>query len=133
MRQIHIFFRFSKVIRQFVWLFPCFVRVVNPCCGNLKLFKNFGADGSGVSLKQFQVPTTWVHNSYKTRKLTLYCIGNFEENMDLSHIYLAVKMFLRPVWVLKTSLRLGEFSLRKTKITLWISTSDEFEQSWLKP
>ena len=50
-RQIHIFFRFSKVIRQFVWLFPCFVRVLNPCCVNLKLFKKFAADVSGVSLK----------------------------------------------------------------------------------
>ena len=36
MRQIHIFFRFSKVILQFVWLFPCFVRVANPFV-NLKL------------------------------------------------------------------------------------------------
>ena len=35
-RQIHIFFRFSKVIRQFVWLFLCFVRVANPFV-NLKL------------------------------------------------------------------------------------------------
>ena len=32
-RQIHIFFIFSKVIQQFVWLFMCFVRVVS-----LKLF-----------------------------------------------------------------------------------------------
>ena len=28
--------------------------------------------------------------SYKTRESTLLYIGNFEENMDLSHIYLAV-------------------------------------------
>ena len=27
---IHIFFRFSKVISQFVWLFLCLVRVANP-------------------------------------------------------------------------------------------------------
>ena len=33
MRQNHIFYNFSKAIRQFVWLFTCFVRVVN-----LKLF-----------------------------------------------------------------------------------------------
>ena len=32
-RQIHSFYNFSKAIRQFVWLFTCFVRVVN-----LKLF-----------------------------------------------------------------------------------------------
>ena len=30
------------------------------------------------------------HRSYKTRESTLYCIGNSEENMDLSVIYLAV-------------------------------------------
>ena len=35
-RQIRIFFRFSKVIRQFLWLFPCFVKVANPFV-NLKL------------------------------------------------------------------------------------------------
>ena len=48
MRQVHIFFKISNA-RQ--CLFPCFVRVVNPCCVNLKLFKNFAADVSGVSLK----------------------------------------------------------------------------------
>ena len=31
-----------------------------------------------------------VCKSYKTRESTLLCIGNFEENMDLSDIYLAV-------------------------------------------
>ena len=31
-----------------------------------------------------------VHKSYKTRKWTSLCIENFEENMDLSRIYLAV-------------------------------------------
>ena len=36
MRQFHILFRFSKLIRHFVWLFPCFVRVANPFV-NLKL------------------------------------------------------------------------------------------------
>ena len=30
------------------------------------------------------------HKSYKTRESTLLYIGNFEENIDLSHIYLAV-------------------------------------------
>ena len=41
MRQIRIFLRFSKVICQFVWLFLCFVRVVNLLVNpfvNLKLF-----------------------------------------------------------------------------------------------
>ena len=33
-----------------------------------------------------------VHNAYKTRKSTMSWIGNSEENMDLSHIYLAVCM-----------------------------------------
>ena len=31
-----------------------------------------------------------VRKSYKTRKSTLSCIGNFEENIDPSHFYLAV-------------------------------------------
>ena len=35
--------------------------------------------------EQFQI-----RKSYKTRESTLSCIGNFEENIDLSHIYLAV-------------------------------------------
>ena len=30
-----------------------------------------------------------VHKSYKKRKWTSLCIGNFEENMDPSHIHLA--------------------------------------------
>ena len=39
--------------------------------------------------KQFQVQCS-VHKFYKTRKWTLLCIRNFEENMDLSRIYVAV-------------------------------------------
>ena len=31
-----------------------------------------------------------VHKSYKTHESTLLCIENFEENIYLSHIYLAV-------------------------------------------
>ena len=31
-----------------------------------------------------------VHKSYKPRESTLSCTGNFEENIDQSHIYLAV-------------------------------------------
>ena len=34
------------------------------------------------------------HKSYKTCESTLYCIGNFEENIHLSRIALAVLMFL---------------------------------------
>ena len=33
------------------------------------------------------------HRSYKTSESTLFCIGNFEENKDLSRIYLSVKCF----------------------------------------
>ena len=32
-----------------------------------------------------------VNNSFKTRESTLLCIGNFEENIDLSHFHLAVR------------------------------------------
>ena len=38
---MHIFFKISNAQQS---LFPCFVRIVNPCCVNLKLFKNFAAD-----------------------------------------------------------------------------------------
>ena len=31
-----------------------------------------------------------VHRSYKMRESILSCIGNFEENVDMSHIHLAV-------------------------------------------
>ena len=31
-----------------------------------------------------------VHKSYKTHESTLLCIGNFEENIDLSRVHLAV-------------------------------------------
>ena len=34
-----------------------------------------------------------VHKSYKTLESTMSCIGNFEENIDLSHFHLAAKMF----------------------------------------
>ena len=37
--------------------------------------------------KQFHIH---VHKSYKKCKSTLLCIGNFKENIDLSHIHLAV-------------------------------------------
>ena len=40
--------------------------------------------------KQFQVHNH-VGNSYKTRKSTLLRIGNSEEKLDLSRIYLAVQ------------------------------------------
>ena len=33
-----------------------------------------------------------VHKSYKTCESTLSCIGHFEENVDLSHIHLAVNL-----------------------------------------
>ena len=85
MRQIRIFFWLSKVICQFVWLFPCFVRVGNPFV-NLKLhLKNLQKSKQ----KQFHVQCS-IHKSYKMRKWTTSCIGNFEENMDLSCMYLAV-------------------------------------------
>ena len=76
MRQIHIFLKVSKEIQQFVWLFTCFVRIVD-----LKLFFVLIC----TLAEQFHV-----HKSYKMRESTLSCIGNFEENIDLSHIYLAV-------------------------------------------
>ena len=64
------------------------------------VLKNFAADFQANStdirckiFEQFQVHTTWVHNSYKTRKLSnklTYHFGKSEEYVDLSCIYLAV-------------------------------------------
>ena len=42
--------------------------------------------------KQFQVHNH-VCNSYKTGKSTSLCIGNLEENIDLSRIHLAVQYY----------------------------------------
>ena len=81
-RQIHIFFIFSKAYRQFVWLFTGFVRV-------LKKSKPKTAQES--KQKQFHVC-----KSYKTHESTLPCIGNSEENIDLSCIYLASQMNAQP-------------------------------------
>ena len=94
MRQIRIFLWLSKVICQFVWLFPCFVRVGNPFV-NLKLhFKNLQKSKQ----KQFHVQCS-IHKSYKTQKWTSLGIRNFEENMDLSLIYLAVYVLCAsPIW-----------------------------------
>ena len=90
MRQIHIFFKFSKAIRQFAWLFTCFVRVANMVV-NLKLFKKESKQKMTQESKQKQFHVhNHVRNSYKTRKSTLSWIGNSEENIDLSRIYLAV-------------------------------------------
>ena len=38
----------------------------------------------------FVLKNVHVRKSYKIRKSTLSCIGNFEENIDPSHIHLAV-------------------------------------------
>ena len=42
--------------------------------------------------KQFHIHNHFC-NFYKTRKSRLSCIGNSEENIDLSRIYLAVSLF----------------------------------------
>ena len=80
MRQFCIFFRFSKVIRQFVWLYPCFVRVSNPFV-NLKLHLCY------ITLKIYR-------NQNKTNFMFSVLFMNLTScgNEHLSHIYLAVQM-----------------------------------------
>ena len=56
---------------------------------NQKLFKKIKTKTQESKQKQFHVHNH-VRNSYKTCKSTLLCIGNSEENIDLSCIYLAV-------------------------------------------
>ena len=64
--QIYIFFKISNA--RHCW-FKSFVRFVN-----MKLIFPLA--------EQFHV-----HRSYKTRESTMSSIGNFEENIDLSHMY----------------------------------------------
>ena len=90
MRQNHIFYKFSKVIRQFVWLFTCFVKIVN-----LKLFLFWFA----LLLNNFTDLT-----KIKTRESTILCIGNFEENMDLSHIHILIFSCTKSTQFLKSPL-----------------------------
>ena len=70
-------------------IIQCFVRVVN-----LKLFCQF-CQYYKSKQKQFHV-----RKSYKTRKSTLFCIGNSEENIDRIHLELAVHQlsYLSQLW-----------------------------------
>jgi hypothetical protein len=58
-----------------------FCKSCEPICEPEIVLKNFAAD--------FQANRS-LTSAAKMRKETLSCIGNFEENMDLSRIYLAV-------------------------------------------
>ena len=75
-RQICIFFNFSKVIQQFVWLFNMFCKHCEPKIVSILIC---------TLAEQFNVS-----KSYKMRESTMSWIGNSEENIDLSHIHLAV-------------------------------------------
>ena len=50
-----------------------------------------------------------VHKSYKMRESKLSCIGNFEENIDLSRIHLAVL----PTIVGSVFIQISKLKLRK--------------------
>ena len=76
MRQIHIFFNFSKAIRQFCLI----IYVLCKSCKPEIVFVLIC-----TLAKQFHVC-----KSYKTRKSTFSCIGSFEENINPYHIHLAV-------------------------------------------
>ena len=90
-RQIRIFFRFQSNTSVCL-IISVFCKSCEPICEleitpvlyhleNLQKSKQ----------KQFHVQCS-VYKSYKTQKWTSSCIGNFEENMDLSRIYLAVQL-----------------------------------------
>ena len=68
--------------------------------------------------KQFHVQCS-VHKSYKTRKWTSFCIGNFEVNMDLSRIYLAVP--IPNLFIIWTSDFWGLWVIRNLTILLLYS------------
>ena len=100
---------FSKVILQFV---KCLARFEN-ASKDLKSFcfafcNNFF----------FHV---YVRKLYKTRKSTLSCIGNFEENIDLSHIHLAVQvnLFHKPLFLYQLTLLGSDSEWQKTRHSFW--------------
>ena len=75
MRQIHIFVKFCKAIRQFVFWKSC----EHGCEPEIVQKKSKQKMTQESKQKQFQVHNH-VCNSYKTCKSTLLCIGNSEEN-----------------------------------------------------
>ena len=87
-----------------------------------KILQQMSVGLAWVSCKffdQFQVHTTWVHNSYKTWKWSnklMYHFGKSAEYMDLSLIYLAIHFFT--IGLLKTPFTLSWWNVwRKIKIS----------------
>ena len=94
MRQIHIFFKFSKAIRQFVWLFMCFVRVANMVAKPKIVQKKIIKNPKKVNKNNFTFTTLFATlTKRRTRKSPFHhcrTLEIHEENIDLSCIYLAV-------------------------------------------
>ena len=96
-------------------------------------------ESTEIKTKQFHVQCS-VHKSYKTRKWTSSCIGNFEENMDLSRIYLAVPKYCTHFFVnlnfscfstMNTKLNIGKFKLPGEDKTLVHFLENQQTQKYL--
>ena len=74
-RQIHIYFLFFQSITIVCLIIHVFYKSYEP------------------EIVFVLICTEQFHDrkSYKTRESTLLCIGNFEENIDLSHFHLDVR------------------------------------------
>jgi hypothetical protein len=86
-RQTHILFKFFQSNTTVCLIICVFCKICDPereteiVFGSLFVVK--------TNQKQFHVHIQ-VHKTYKTRKSTLLCIGNFEENIVESRIHLGV-------------------------------------------
>ena len=93
-RQIHIFFKFSKVIGQFVWLFPCFVRVANSFV-NLKLHLRY------ITLR-IKTKNNFMFSSDILQSSEINIVVNQKFwRKYLSCIYLAVPLGFHELWELQ--------------------------------
>ena len=111
MRQIHTFFIFSKVIQHFVWLFTC------TCVTPTKHVFCKSCEHEIVFVLIFPLAEQYhVHRPYKTCESTMSYIGNFEENIDLSHIHLAV------LWILETHKLFGRLFCINFLKKVWLSS-----------
>ena len=95
-RHIHIFYNFSKAIRQFVWLFTCFVRVVN-----LKLF-----------LKQTLPIPKRPHNLKKSSNLIWHYLVNLKNGIFLQ-IFVAFSEFWNELF---NAIKFAKFCWASSKI-----------------
>ena len=137
MRQVHIFFKISN---GWHWLFPCFVRVVNPCCVKLifrltpltsaaKLLNNFRFTQHGFTTltKHRNNQTNW-RITLENLKYIWICFVFFQLYCKSSKRWVGLKKsktWWRNTWMVPylkmAELDLMQVLLKKTrcKASLW--------------